>query len=310
MAKATASHILMIRPLHFGFNPLTSDNAFQDLDEKDTNSLQKQQKALAEFEGMVEKLKSAGVQVTVLDDSDAPLKPDAIFPNNWVSFHEDGSVMLYPMFAPNRRPERRPELIEKINDLVLIKQIKDLSHFEHEGKFLESTGSMIFDRVNKIIYACYSKRTDESLLLLIGDELNYQIVKFKAVDEDGLEIYHTNVLMSVGEQYAIICLDAIEDIEERHEVIEALETTEKVIISISFDQMNNFAGNMLELENHQGEKLLVMSERALQSLESEQVMQIKQFAEIISIPLETIENNGGGSARCMIAEIFNPPKIN
>ena len=309
MAKATTSHILMIKPLNFGYNPLTPDNAFQDTDQKDTDPLQKQQKALSEFGAMVEKLQAEGVNVTVLDDSKTPLKPDAIFPNNWVSFHEDGSVILYPMFAPNRRPERRPELIEQLNELVLINQIKDLSHFEQENKFLESTGSMIFDRANKIIYACYSKRTDESLLGVIGKELGYQIVKFKAVDEDGVEIYHTNVLMNVGEQYAIICLDAIEDIEERHEVIESLEDTEKEIIVISFEQMNNFAGNMLELESQKGEKLLVMSERAYQSLEDEQVTQINEYAKIIHTPLETIENNGGGSARCMIAEVFNPKLI-
>ncbi|MDX2305755.1 MAG: arginine deiminase-related protein [Microscillaceae bacterium] len=306
MAKATASHIMMIRPKHFGFNPLTADNAFQDSTQKDTDPTEKQKLALAEFEEMVRILQAEGVHVRVMEDSEEPQKPDAIFPNNWVSFHEDGRVFLYPMYAPNRRYERRPDLVESLKSTFQIESIKDLSAYEAQEKYLESTGSMIFDRANQIVYACYSKRTDETLLDLIGKELGYKVLKFKAVDENGKDIYHTNVLMNVGEAYAVICLDAIPDIEERHEVIDALEETDKEIIAITFEQMNNFAGNMLELENQNGDKLLVMSERAFHSLDEEQITQIENYAKIVCIPLETIENNGGGSARCMIAEIFNP----
>ena len=299
----TTSHILMIRPVNFAFNAETAtNNAFQiKNDETDV-----QGKALKEFDQFVSMLRSNGVDVTVVQDTTEPNTPDSIFPNNWISFHGDGTVLLYPMFAPNRRAERKEHVIGKINDHFLIKNKIDLSYNERSGVFLEGTGSMVLDRDNRIAFACLSPRTDRKVLDEFCSKMNYEAVVFHSVDESGQPIYHTNVMMCVADKFVVICLDSIPDAEERKKVIAAIQKTRKEIIVINYDQLNHFAGNMLQVENNKGEKLLVMSTQAFQSLSNEQEKKLSGYNRIIHASLNTIEANGGGSARCMMAEIHLP----
>lgn len=296
----TTNHLLMIRPVDFKFNEQTAgNNKFQQNSQQgDVHA-----KALAEFDGFTEILRNNGVDVTVVNDSLQPETPDSIFPNNWISFHEDGSVFLYPMFSENRRLERRKEIIHGVSEKFEINHINDLSFYEKQVLFLEGTGSMVLDRQNKIAYACLSLRTNQEVLnnfcLLSG----FTAVSFQAVDATNFPIYHTNVMMCVADQYVVCCLASINNLHEKEELIACFEKSGKMIIDISFDQMNHFAGNMLQVENIKGEKLLVMSEQALKSLHTTQINQLESFNKIITAPIYTIEQNGGGSARCMLAEI-------
>jgi hypothetical protein len=294
----------MIRPVNFGFNEQTAgSNAFQN---RNAEQQQVQDKALKEFDNLVQILRENDVEVIVIDDTIEPHTPDSIFPNNWVSFHHDGTVFLYPMMAKNRRLERREDIILQLEDDFKVKHVIDLSHFEHESKFLEGTGSMVLDRENKIAYACLSPRTDKEVLDLFCKESGYRTVLFHAVDQNGMDIYHTNVLMCIGGSFAVICLDSIKDEAEKEKVINALKSTQKQVISISFEQMNHFAGNMLEVQNRAGESLVVMSKSAWDSLSHEQRAILSAFSKPIYADICTIENNGGGSARCMIAEVHLP----
>ncbi|MDB5143934.1 MAG: amidinotransferase [Mucilaginibacter sp.] len=300
----TTSTILMIRPVNFGFNEQTAgSNAFQN---RSVAQQQVQDKALTEFDNLVNVLQENGVEVIVIDDTPEPHTPDSIFPNNWVSFHQDGNVFLYPMMAENRRLERREDIIMQLEDEFKIKHVIDLSRFEHENKFLEGTGSMVLDRENKIAYACLSPRTNKEVLDLFCSQSGYKSVLFHAVDENGLDIYHTNVLMCIGSKFAVICLDSIADGKEKAEVIASLNATHKEIVAISFAQMNHFAGNMLELKNKAGENLLVMSQNAYRSLNEDQKTTLQKYCKLLYADINTIENNGGGSARCMIAEVHLP----
>jgi hypothetical protein len=300
----TTSAILMIRPVNFGFNEQTAgSNAFQN---RNAEEQQVQNKALKEFDNLVDVLRENGVEVIVIDDTPEPHTPDSIFPNNWVSFHSDGNVFMYPMMAENRRLERREDIIMRLEDEFSIKHVIDLSRFEHENKFLEGTGSMVLDRENKIAYACLSPRTDKEVLDLFCAQSGYKSVLFHAVDENGMDIYHTNVLMCIGSDFAVICLDSIKDPEEKGTVIQSLKSTQKQVIAISFDQMNHFAGNMLELQSQSGESLVVMSKSAWDSLNYEQRTILSSFSKPVYADISTIENNGGGSARCMIAEVHLP----
>jgi len=300
----STSHLLMIRPVNFGFNEETAEsNAFQN---KDKNQQAVQDKALAEFNGFVHILRENGVDVTVIDDTPEPYTPDSIFPNNWVSFHSDGNIFLYPMQAENRRLERREDIISLLEDRFKVQHIVDLSRFEEHKKFLEGTGSMVLDRDNKIAYACLSPRTDKEVLDVFCEQSGYRAVCFDAVDENGRAIYHTNVLMCVGSKFAVICLDSIANPHERIVVSEALTSTQKEIIDISFEQMNHFAGNMLEVKSKNGETLIVMSESAYSALENEQISTLKNYGKLVYADIRTIENNGGGSARCMMAEVHLP----
>jgi hypothetical protein len=302
--KQTTSTILMIRPVNFGFNEQTAgSNAFQN---RNAEQQQVQDKALKEFDRLVNVLRENGVEVIVVDDTPEPHTPDSIFPNNWVSFHNDGTVFLYPMMAENRRLERREDIIMDLEDEFKIKHVIDLSRFEHEHKFLEGTGSMVLDRENKIAYACLSPRTDKEVMELFCKESGYKPVLFHAVDEQGMDIYHTNVLMCMGSKFAVICLHSIQDENEKNSVTSILKLTHKDIIAISFAQMNQFAGNMLELKSKAGESLLVMSKNAYQSLTSSQKTTLEKYCRILYADINTIENNGGGSARCMIAEVHLP----
>jgi len=294
----------MIRPVNFVFNEQTAgSNAFQN---RNAEQQRVQDNALQEFDRFVNILRENGIEVIVIDDTAEPHTPDSIFPNNWVSFHNDGTVFLYPMMAENRRLERREDIITQLEDEFKVKHVIDLSHFEHENKFLEGTGSMVLDRENKIAYACLSPRTDKEVLEAFCTDSGYQSVLFHAVDQKGMDIYHTNVLMCVGSNYAVICLDSIKDESEKQNVINSLQSTQKQIVAISFEQMNHFAGNMLEVQNKSGGSLLVMSKSAWGSLNYEQKAILSSFSKPVYSDISTIENNGGGSARCMMAEVHLP----
>jgi len=294
----------MIRPVNFVFNEQTAgSNAFQN---RNAEQQRVQDNALLEFDRFVDVLRENGVEVIVIDDTAEPHTPDSIFPNNWVSFHNDGTVFLYPMMAENRRLERREDIITQLEDEFKVKHIIDLSHFEHENKFLEGTGSMVLDCENKIAYACLSPRTDKEVLDEFCRDCGYKPVLFHAVDQNGMDIYHTNVLMCVAGSYAVICLDSVKDEAEKQRVIDSLQSTKKQIVAISFEQMNNFAGNMLEVQNKSGESLLVMSKSAWDSLNYEQKAILSSFSKPVYSDISTIENNGGGSARCMMAEVHLP----
>ncbi len=305
----STSQLLMIRPIRFGFNTQTAmSNAFQDSSQSDIPEAITQQNALAEFDLMVKQLRSLGVEITVIEDSPEPHTPDAIFPNNWVSFHDNGTVILYPMQAKNRRLERRNDIIEQLENRFYVNQTIDLSYFEAEDKFLEGTGSMVLDRQNKVAYACVSPRTNRDVLAVFGQKMNYKIIAFEAHDNAHKQIYHTNVLMCIGEMFAVICLDAITSLNEKQLVRQSLETSGKRIVEISHAQMNRFAGNMLQIKTKADTKLLVMSSQAFDSLEVSQKRILGEYCTIIHSNLQTIETNGGGSARCMMAEIHLPQK--
>ena len=294
----------MIRPVNFGYNEETAEsNAFQN---KDKNQQEVQEKALAEFNNFVAILRNHGVDVIVIDDNPEPYTPDSIFPNNWVSFHDDGNVFLYPMQAENRRLERREDIIAELEDNFKVHHIVDLSRYEEENKFLEGTGSMVLDRVNKIAYACLSPRTDKDVLAIFCEQEDYTAVCFDAADEKGKAIYHTNVLMCVGTQFAVICLDSIPNPHEKVVVIEYLKSTQKEIIEITFEQMNQFAGNMLEVKTKNDETLIILSKSAFKALDDIQIALLEQYGKLVYADIHTIENNGGGSARCMMAEVHLP----
>lgn len=302
----TTSHILMIRPVNFKFNEQTAGNNKFQVASAETNV---QEQALKEFDGFVLMLRQNEVDVTVVEDTLQPETPDSIFPNNWVSFHEDGSVFLYPMFSENRRQERRNEILQGLKDKFEVSHVSDISFYEQQHAFLEGTGSMVLDRVNKIAYACLSVRTDEEVLNNFCMLTGYEPVTFQAVDATNFPIYHTNVMMCIGDRFAVVCLDSIKDPEERLNVTISLNGVGKEIIEISLEQMQKFAGNMLQTTNAVDESLLVMSEQAYLSLNAEQIAKLEKYSRIIYSPIYTIERNGGGSARCMLAEIHLPVKL-
>jgi len=303
--------ILMVKPSGFRFNEETAlNNHFQLADESQT-VIQIQHKAVNEFDSMVSLLQINGVEVIVIDHDNGAEIPDAVFPNNWFSTHQNGDVYLYPMNAINRRLERRLEIFDTIKEKynLRVSNIIDFTHWEKKNLFLEGTGSMILDRVNCIIYASLSKRTSQKLLSEYAKKMNYDVISFKSYHSSSNQsplIYHTNVMMCLASSFTVICLESILDQNERQRVIDKLKETEKKIIEITFDQMNNFAGNMLEVQNSNGDQFLVMSSKAYHSLNKNQVNQIQQYVQILHSPIDTIEILGGGSARCMMAEIFLP----
>lgn len=302
--KQTTSHILMVRPANFGFNAETADsNAFQSKDKSLTRNEIKN-RAQLEFDNFVEKLRSRRIHVLVAEDAKKPVKTDAVFPNNWVTMHADGTMLLYPMFSPNRRLERDEKIVQLIEDQYFINKKIHLEHYEGVEKYLEGTGSMILDRVNEIAYACLSPRTDLTLLDEFCDLMDYKRVVFNAVDGKNQDIYHTNVMMALGETFVVICMDTIKDEGQRMNLIKHFESTNKEIIEISLKQMLKFAGNMLQIRNDFLETFLVMSEQAYYSLDTAQVHHIQRHTQILFSDIKTIETYGGGSARCMMAEIF------
>ncbi len=297
----------MVRPANFAFNEETAtNNAFQRKDERFTPP-EIQSNAIAEFDAFVAKLRLAGVNVIVVEDSSTPAKPDAVFPNNWVTFHQEGFVVTYPMFAPIRRLERREEVIEAVAREGF--RIEARFHFEESearGCFLEGTGSIVFDHEHRLAYACLSPRTEEALLGDLCQKIGYQPVVFCAVDASGQDIYHTNVMMAMGESFVVICLESVFEMDQRRLLEEQFQATGKEIIAISWKQMNAFAGNMLQVRSINGQLILVMSTTAFEALTPEQIESLGRHTHLLHSPIHTIEQYGGGSARCMMAEIFLP----
>jgi hypothetical protein len=302
-----ASSVLMIRPKRFQSNPQTAEsNAFQT--EPDLPPAEQQRAALQEFERLASALRDAGIEVIVFDDTQEPHTPDSVFPNNWVSFHADGTVVLYPMEAENRRGERRPDIVERLDTELgfQVRELLDLSQHEKDGHFLEGTGSMVLDRVNRIAYACLSSRTHLDVLGDFAQRMDYEVVAFEAVDREGVPIYHTNVLMNVGEKLAAICDVAIIREGQREAVLERLQSTDHEIIRLDFDQLEAFAGNMLELRAADGVPVVAMSRRAWDSLNEEQREKFEANGRIVTASIDDIEDSAGGSVRCMLAEIHLP----
>ena len=300
----------MIRPVAFRMNEQTAVNNYYQkvLDGLSPETVNT--KAQEEFDAFVTKLRMVGVDVTVVEDTVTPDTPDAIFPNNWISFHESGDVALYPMFAENRRHERREDVLDILEDKgFVINEIMDYTSAEDDGYFLEGTGSIVLDRENDKAYCALSPRADEELFIEFCEDFEYTPVIFEAyqnVNGERKLIYHTNVMMCIGETFAVICADCIDDKKERKMVLDSLRGDEKEVILITEEQVNNFAGNMLEVKGTDDRRYLVMSKSAYQSLTKKQIAQIEEHVTILSLNLDTIEACGGGSARCMMAEIFLP----
>lgn len=309
MSQST-NHILMIEPAAFNYNPETAENNYyQVLSNLSDGEIQ--QRALEEFNAFVQKLNSNGIDITVIKDKIENGTPDSIFPNNWVSFHTSGNVILYPMYAPTRRKERRQDILDTLKEKFEVGEIIDFTGSEDQGVFLEGTGSIILDRPNRIAYAAISQRTDKKLFEEFCKKMDYKPISFTAyqtVEDKRLPIYHTNVMMEVGTEIAVVCLECIDDPGERESLKISLENSDKEIIEISEDQVENFAGNMLEVQDKQGNCYQVMSSAAYNSLSQDQIERIESHCKIIHSSLDTIESNGGGSARCMMAEIFLPEK--
>ncbi len=298
----------MIEPVAFGSNPDSArTNAFM----RDATGFppeELQASALREFLALVERLESEGVEALVFRDrADSP-SPDAIFPNNWVSFHEEGRALLYPMEPPNRRRERRTEILDwlSVEKGFRLDEVIDLSFHEAEGRFLEGTGSMVFDRPGRTVYASVSPRTTPSLLHEYGERFGLRIVSFHAFDAGGVAVYHTNVALALGAGVALFCGEAVRDLCERREVMESLESGGREVVELTMEQLYAFAGNMLALESRRGEPLLAMSERAFSSLSRTQLQRLERRARLVRSPIPTIEEFGGGSVRCMLAEVFLP----
>ncbi len=293
----------MIRPASFGYNAETAaNNFFQHHPERSREKLQ--EIALAEFDGMVETLRSHDVDVLVLQDSKDPPKPDAVFPNNWISTSPDGKIYIYPMFAANRRTEKRDDLLQQLTDLFVVTDLQDWSEFEAEGRFLEGTGSMMIDHEHGMIYAAISERTNLSVLEKFASANSFQAIVFLATDKGGHPVYHTNVVMALGEKFAVLCEEAIEEEWELIAVTQLLESSHHMIIPITREQMHSFAGNLLEIKNKKGESLIILSQTAMDSLRPDQLKKLEPFGKLIPVAVPTIEQVEGGSVRCMMAEIF------
>ena len=307
--KQITNNIMMIEPVSFNYNTEAAINNYYQINNTALSKAEIQKKALKEFKEFVSLLRSKNINVIVFKDTENPKTPDSIFPNNWVSFHIDGEIVLYPMYAKNRRLERRNDIIQKLRDDFIVTKINDFSYYENQELYLEGTGSMILDRKNKICYAAISDRTNKNIVNDFCNQLNFKPILFTSnqdVRGKRLAIYHTNVMMCITTNFAIVCLDSIDCNEEKDRVIDILNETKKEIISISEEQTNKFAGNMLEVEGDK--KYLVMSKSAYSCLTENQIKKINKYCEILYSDLSTIEDYGGGSARCMMAEIFLPLK--
>ncbi len=305
MLKQSTDTVLMIRPLQFGFNTQTAEsNAFQDkehgLEADEINRL-----AIQEFDNLVQLLKGNNIKVIVINDTVSPATPDSIFPNNWISIDQHDRIIIYPMFAENRRHEKREDIIAYLENEYRIKEVKNYSDYEVKNKYLEGTGSMVIDYVNNIAYACLSPRTHIELFAHFCKDMGYKAISFTALDEYKKEIYHTNVMMCIASKFVIICLESIHNKDEREIVETSFKKTGHAIIDISYKQMNHFAGNMLEVQNEDGVMFLVMSEQAYNALTNAQIAQIEEHNTILKTPLHTIETIGGGGVRCMLAEVFH-----
>lgn len=296
--------ILMVRPFQFYFNQQTAANNFfqSNIHIENANEL-----AIAEFDAMVEQLRAHQIKVKVVQDTKDPSTPDSIFPNNWISTHADGTLCLYPMFAENRRAERKLSVIEFLQANYKIENLLDLTDFEKEGKFLEGTGSMVLDHQNKISYGCLSERLDEAAFTYWCDKMQFKPISFKAMDHKAQPIYHTNVMMCMGNQFVVICLDSIPNELEKQIVLDSFLQTNKEVITISQDQLNHFAGNMLQVFDIVEKPHLIMSEQSYKTLNVAQLKSLEKYNPLLPISIPTIEALGGGSTRCMMAEIYLSP---
>jgi hypothetical protein len=300
------NHLLMIKPVRFTFNEQTVvNNAFQQKEADSAVAI----RAANEFNHFAEKHIQHGIDVTIVEDTPEQHTPDSVFPNNWISFHSNGTIVLYPMFAPTRRLKRKPRVLHAISKKFSIRHQRDLSYLENHHQFLEGTGSMVLDREHKFAYACLtSPRTNEHALKILSEKMGYSILEFHANDKNNFPIYHINVMMCVADKYVVISLDSITNNDETKKVEEVIQQTGEKIIPISFEQMEHFAGNMLQVMNEKGNKFLVMSSQSYESLTKEQIVELNSFNTIIHSNINTIEKTGGGSARCMLAEVFLPLK--
>jgi hypothetical protein len=296
--------ILMVRPFQFYFNQQTAANNFfqSNINIENANEL-----AIAEFDAMVEKLRAHQIKVNVVQDTKDPSTPDSIFPNNWVSTHTNGTLCLYPMYAENRRAERKSSVIEFLQSNYKIENTLDLTDLEKEGIFLEGTGSMVLDHQNKIAYGCLSERLDKNAFNKWCDKMQFKPIAFKALDDKAQPIYHTNVLMCMGDQFVVICSDSIPNEQERQMLLDSFARTNKEVIEISQDQLNHFAGNMLQVFDITEKPHLIMSEQAYKSLHTAQLKSLEKYNPLLPISIPTIEALGGGSTRCMMAEIYLSP---
>ncbi|MEN8139135.1 MAG: arginine deiminase-related protein [Bacteroidota bacterium] len=311
--KQYTDTLMMVKPVNFRFNAETACNNYYQKVIEGLSDEKAQEKALEEFNSFVLKLKSRGVNVIVVEDTKEPDTPDSIFPNNWISFHQNGNIAVYPMFAKNRRLERREDVLDILESKGLsIENVIDYSEAEDDGLFLEGTGSIVLDRVNRKAYAAISERTDEELFIEFCEDFEYTPVIFTAnqtVNGNREAIYHTNVMMTVADDYAIVCLDSVDDKKEKKALAKSLKEDGKEIIPISESQVDRFAGNMLQVGSTDGNKFLVMSKSAYESLTEGQIAVIEKYNPIIYSSLDTIEACGGGSARCMMAEVFLPKTV-
>lgn len=309
MYSQITDSVFMVRPVQFHRNEQTAVNNYFQQEAGDLSKYQIQHQALEEFDLFVDKLRLNKVHVEIFEDTKSSETPDSIFPNNWLTMHDDGLIMTYPMFAENRRKERRSDIIEQLKSEFFVDNVYTFSDWENSGKYLEGTGSLILDRPNKVAYAALSERTSTDVLNDFCRMTHYTAITFKAmqtVDDERLPIYHTNVMMSVGENFAVVCLDCIDDPVERAKVEFNLNRTGKEIIRISEEQVKNFAGNILMVRNAKGKPIIVMSEAAHTSFTTKQLRILQKHGHILSSPIPTIEKFGGGGVRCMMAEIFLP----
>ena len=303
----STNSVLMIRPVRFYPNPETAaDNAFQRDADRGSDALTLA--ARKEFDAAVQTLRAAGVNVHVFEDTAEPEKPDAVFPNNWISTHDDGRIALFPMYSALRRRERRQDIVEELRKHYRVTEVIDYSAFEEEGFCLEGTGSLVFDHVNKIAYVSLSNRSNPKVIQRFVDDFSYEPVIFTSIGSYGQPIYHTNVMVCIGTDFAMVGLEMIPNKAERQQVRSRLKKTGKEIVELSVDQIANFAGNTIELQNKSGEKLLVLSSRAARALTEEQRKTLTRYARLLPLELPTIEL-GGGSARCMMATIHLPPRL-
>ncbi|MEQ8302709.1 MAG: arginine deiminase-related protein [Cyclobacteriaceae bacterium] len=297
--------ILMVRPAAFGFNPETKDsNAFQKQTDKPPDVIQAM--ALSEFNGVIDLLRAHDIPVVIVEDTLEPITTDAIFPNNWITTHEDGKVILYPMMSPMRRKERRNDVVELLKRKYAVKEIIDLSPLEQEDRFLEGTGSIIFDHPHKIAYACRSDRTDDASFINLSRRLGYNPILFHSTDENNKPVYHTNVMMWIGEKVVGICLDSVRSEAEQEVILNSFNRTGHKVIALSFAQMNCFAGNMFEVKNNKDQRFLLLSETAKKSLLPGQILEMEKFVTLLPVDISTIEESSGGSIRCMVAGIHLP----
>ena len=302
------SDLIMIRPKHFNYNVETAKDNYVQKKEINISTTTIQKKVRDEFNSLVEIIKKEKIKINIFEDKKNIKTTDSVFPNNWISFHEDGKIIIYPMFSENRRKEKRKDIIDTLkNKGYKINEIIDLSKYENENKFLEGTGSMILDRENRICYAAISSRTSIDLLKYFCKKINYKLISFKAYQtfkKNRELIYHTNVMMCIAKQYAIVCLDSIDNKDEKISLKNSIIKTNKKIIEITENQCQNFVGNMLQVKNIKNEKYLIMSSRAYKSLTNDQIKKLKTYNKLLHSELDLIEKLGGGGARCMIAENF------